>query len=350
MTELPTRRSRPTGAPSRPVGAPDRRRRPVGLAGGRPRPAPALRRGAPDRAGQRPAPRRSRRCASIKLRGGRVAVLLADYRMPEMNGIEFLEAGDGPVPAGPARAADGVRRHRRGDRRDQRRRRRPLPAQAVGPAGGEALPGRRRDDRGVRRPPRRRGHRDQGDRPPVVAAVVRGPRLPGPQRGALPLVRRRRAGGRSACSRRPASDADTPPRRHHPRRHDPGRAARPAELADGGRAVDRPRPPTSTTSSSSVAARPGSARRSTAPPRVCARCSSSGRRPAARPASPRGSRTTSASPTASPAPSSPTARAGRRPSSAPRSSPRETSPGCAPTGSARVVDVRRRHRGRRARR
>src|SRR5919197_4640959 len=28
----------------------------------------------------------------IKLRGGRVAVMLADYRMPEMSGIEFLEA------------------------------------------------------------------------------------------------------------------------------------------------------------------------------------------------------------------------------------------------------------------
>ncbi|WP_020578238.1 FAD-dependent oxidoreductase [Actinopolymorpha alba] len=28
----------------------------------------------------------------IKLRGGRVAVLLADYRMPQMNGIEFLES------------------------------------------------------------------------------------------------------------------------------------------------------------------------------------------------------------------------------------------------------------------
>src|ERR671936_1678740 len=27
----------------------------------------------------------------IKLRGGRVAVMLADYRMPHMNGIEFLE-------------------------------------------------------------------------------------------------------------------------------------------------------------------------------------------------------------------------------------------------------------------
>src|ERR671938_1680538 len=27
----------------------------------------------------------------LKLRGGRVAVLLADYRMPQINGIEFLE-------------------------------------------------------------------------------------------------------------------------------------------------------------------------------------------------------------------------------------------------------------------
>src|ERR1700712_2698892 len=27
----------------------------------------------------------------IKLRGGRMAVMLADYRMPQMNGIEFLE-------------------------------------------------------------------------------------------------------------------------------------------------------------------------------------------------------------------------------------------------------------------
>src|SRR2546429_8712570 len=27
----------------------------------------------------------------LKLRGGRVAVLLADYRMPQMNGVEFLE-------------------------------------------------------------------------------------------------------------------------------------------------------------------------------------------------------------------------------------------------------------------
>src|SRR4029450_6503813 len=34
----------------------------------------------------------------VKLRGGRVAVMLADYRMPEMSGIEFLEAAMDLVP------------------------------------------------------------------------------------------------------------------------------------------------------------------------------------------------------------------------------------------------------------
>ena len=46
----------------------------------------------------------------------------------------------------------------------------------------------------------RRGARDQGDRAPLVGAVVRGARLPGPQRRAVPLVHRRRAGGRPAAA------------------------------------------------------------------------------------------------------------------------------------------------------
>ena len=53
-------------------------------------PPQALRAGPPDR------PRRVGRQAlealrEIKLRGDPVAVLLADYRMPEMSGLEFLE-------------------------------------------------------------------------------------------------------------------------------------------------------------------------------------------------------------------------------------------------------------------
>ena len=55
------------------------------------------------------------------------------------------------VPARPPGAAHRLRRHRRRDPRDQRGRRRPLPAQAVGPAGGEALPGGRRADRDLAR-------------------------------------------------------------------------------------------------------------------------------------------------------------------------------------------------------
>ncbi|MGW5672764.1 response regulator [Micromonospora sp. NPDC003776] len=35
----------------------------------------------------------------LKLRGDQVAVLVADYRMPQMNGIEFLEAAMGLFPA-----------------------------------------------------------------------------------------------------------------------------------------------------------------------------------------------------------------------------------------------------------
>ena len=80
----------------------------------------------------------------IKLRGD--PVVGAARRLPDAGHERHRvpRAGDGPVPPGPPRAADGVRRHRGGDRGDQRRRRRPLPAQAVGPARGEALPGRRR--------------------------------------------------------------------------------------------------------------------------------------------------------------------------------------------------------------
>ena len=48
---------------------------------------------------------------------------------------------------GQARAAHGVRRHRRGDPRDQRDRARPLPDEAVGAARGAPVPGARRPAR-----------------------------------------------------------------------------------------------------------------------------------------------------------------------------------------------------------
>jgi CheY-like chemotaxis protein len=72
-----------------------------------------------------------------------------------------------------------------------------------------------------------------------------------------------------------------------------------------------PRRRSSTTCSSWAAALPGWAPPSTGRPRVCGRCSSRRARRAARPGSPRGSRTTSASPTGCPAGSSRTGPVGR---------------------------------------
>ena len=79
----------------------------------------------------------------LRRRGDQVALLVADQRMPGMSGTEYLVEARKLVPGGQARAADRLRRHRRGDRGDQRRRARLLPAQAVGPAGGAAVPGGR---------------------------------------------------------------------------------------------------------------------------------------------------------------------------------------------------------------
>ena len=86
----------------------------------------------------------------VRARGDQVALLIADQRMPGMAGTEYLVEARDARPRRQARAADRLRRHRGGDRRDQRGRARLLPAQAVGPARGAAVPGRRG-------PARRRG-------------------------------------------------------------------------------------------------------------------------------------------------------------------------------------------------
>ena len=170
----------------------------------------------------------------LKLRGDQVAVILADYRMPQMNGVEFLERAMDVYPGARRDPAHRLRRHQRRDRRDQRRRPRPLPAQAVGSAGGEALPGggHPAGDLAGLGPPRGAG--DQGDRSPLVRPVVGGARVPGPQPGALPLVRLRRAGGQAAAGggRRGRAHAA---RGDHAGARCPGRAVR--------RGTGRPRGP-----------------------------------------------------------------------------------------------------------
>ena len=206
----------------------------------------AVRRGPPDRARRerRADPRGAARAEAARRAGGGDPGRLPDaaderHRVPR--------AGHGHLPVRPARAAHGVRRHRRGHRRDQPRRRRPLPAQAVGPAGGEALPGRRRAARGLARPRPPAGAGDQGGRAPLVGAVVRGARLPGPQPGAVPLVHLRRAGGRAAAGRGRGRGRDCDPGGDHRRTARCCAAPTDAELAARVGLSRRPGRPTSTT-------------------------------------------------------------------------------------------------------
>ena len=87
----------------------------------------------------------------LKLRGDPVAVLLADHRMPEMSGLEFLEEAMDLFPSCPASAAHCLCRHRCRHRGDQCRRPRPLLAEAVGSTRGEVVSRRRQPHRAVAR-------------------------------------------------------------------------------------------------------------------------------------------------------------------------------------------------------
>ena len=141
-------------------------------------------------------------------------------------------------PQRPAGAADRVRRHRRGDRGDQRGRRRPLPAQAVGPAGGEALPGHRRAARAWQRAGRRAGarrSRSSGHRWSAPSYEVRDflARNPVPYRW---FDRRRRRRG-AGCSRPPGVDGRIDPAGGHRRTATTLVAPTTTELAAGGRPV-----------------------------------------------------------------------------------------------------------------
>jgi thioredoxin reductase (NADPH) len=109
----------------------------------------------------------------MKLRGEQVAVILADYRMPGLTGIEFLEAAMDMYPYARRVLLTAYADTERGDRRDQRRRPRPLPAQAVGPAGREALPGDRRPAQGLAAGGPQAGPGGQAGRPPLVGASCR---------------------------------------------------------------------------------------------------------------------------------------------------------------------------------
>ena len=147
--------------------------------------------------------------AELALRGQPVALIAADQRMPRMTGIELLAQARAHAPGAKLPAAHGVRRHRRRDHGDQRHRPRLLPAQAVGPARGAALPRRRRPARRLAAGEPRPHLRRAGGRPPVVRPQPRHQDVPGPQPRAVPVVRRRaRRGGPAAA--RPGAHATRP--------------------------------------------------------------------------------------------------------------------------------------------
>ena len=77
----------------------------------------------------------------IEQRNESVALFLVDHRMPQMNGIEFLAQAIKLYPECQARPVDRLRRHRRRHPRHQRGEAESLPAEAVGSAGAESLPG-----------------------------------------------------------------------------------------------------------------------------------------------------------------------------------------------------------------
>ena len=77
----------------------------------------------------------------LRTRNEAVALFLADYRMPQMNGIEFLSQGNGAVSRSQARPAHRLRRYRSRAARHQRNPSAPLPAEALESARAEPLSG-----------------------------------------------------------------------------------------------------------------------------------------------------------------------------------------------------------------
>ena len=105
--------------------------------------------------------------SEMRRRGDAVALMIADQRMPGMEGTAFLAKAREIYPGREAHAADRLRRHRGCDHRDQRRRSRLLPAEAVGPARGGSLPGCRRSAQDLGGKRGTAGRRCADHRPPL---------------------------------------------------------------------------------------------------------------------------------------------------------------------------------------
>ena len=151
----------------------------------------------------------------LRLRGDQVAVLLADHRMPGMTGIEFLEQAMDIYPqarrvlltayADTDVAIDAVNvvdlDHYLLKPWDP-------PEEKFYPVLDAQL------EAWTAHPPKSVPETKVVG-PPVVRAVVGGPRVPGPQPGAVPLVRQRQPRGPRPARRRRRRRHDAARRRHH---------------------------------------------------------------------------------------------------------------------------------------
>ena len=117
----------------------------------------------------------------LRTRGDQVALLIADQRMPGMPGTDYLVEARKLVPDAKRVLLTAYADTEAAICGDQRRRARLLPAQAVGSAGGAALPGRRGPAHHLGGGRGARGRRRAHGRPPLLQGLPRPARLPRPQ-------------------------------------------------------------------------------------------------------------------------------------------------------------------------
>ena len=138
--------------------------------------------------------------AELRRAGTQVALLVADQRMPGLSGTDYLVRARELVPEAKRVLLTAYADTEAAIPAINEVVARLLPAQAVGPARGAAVPRRRGSahDLGGRRGAR--GGRRARDRPPLLQGVARPARLPRPQPRPGPLARRRaRRARRGSC-------------------------------------------------------------------------------------------------------------------------------------------------------